>query len=192
MEKYLPRIKELYSAMDAAYADVSSAYDFSCEGCGDNCCTQRFHHHTLAEYIYLSEGLSRADDELIEKILRRARVAVGTYMAEAEAGKILPVMCPVNENGLCSLYEWRPMICRMHGLPHSFTKPDGEVVTAGGCEKLNNSVGGISARVDRTPFYSRLAEIEKGLRTELNFRGRYAKTTAEMLMDIAAAMENEG
>ena len=191
MEKYLSRIKDLYSKMDRAYEEVASKYNFSCRGCGENCCTQRFHHHTLAEYLYLSEGLKRAEYELIGRILTRARIVVGSCMKEAEIGGVLPLMCPVNEGGLCALYEWRPMICRMHGLPHSFRKPDGERVYAGGCNMLSAQSKNPSEklRVDRTPFYGELAEIEKELRLKLGYRGRYKKTTAEMLMDIASEME---
>ena len=49
MLKYLPmtdfseRMRKLYDEMQAAYSDVAGHYDnFSCEGCTDNCCTQRF------------------------------------------------------------------------------------------------------------------------------------------------------
>lgn len=188
-------MRKLYADIDSAYSAIASAYEFDCRGCSDNCCNQRFHHHTLAEYFYLTEGLSRVNDELAERILRRARVAVGTYMAELQAGEILPVMCPANEEGLCTLYEWRPMICRLHGLPHRFTKPSGETVEAGGCgmffKQAKNPNLLYAPRLDRTDFYRRLADIEIEIRRELNYRKRYSKTTAEMLLDIeTAALSN--
>jgi len=178
MEKYIARIKALYEKMDKAYRDASEG--FSCEGCRDNCCTQRFYHHTISEYIYLMDGVSRADEALIGRIMMRARVAVGTYMKELEIGEILPVMCPINEEGRCTLYEWRPMICRLHGIAYSFTKPNGEIVSGGGCHRFKKD----ATTLDRTPFYQELAEIEKSLREETGFRGRYAKTTAQMLLDM--------
>jgi len=184
MEKYLARIKTLYEKMDRAYRDASGG--FSCEGCSDNCCSQTFYHHTISEYIYLMDGLSRADEVLIERIMIRARVVVGTYMKGLDIGEILPVMCPINENGKCTLYEWRPMICRLHGIAYSFTKPNGEVVSGGGCHRFKKE----GSPLDRTPFYRELAEIEKSLREEIGFRGRYAKTTAQMLLDMTLEGES--
>jgi cell division protein YceG involved in septum cleavage len=36
------------------------------------------------------------------------------------------LMCPLNEEGRCSLYLHRLMICRMHGVPSSLTFPNGQ------------------------------------------------------------------
>jgi len=189
---FLSRMKAVYDAMDAAYSAVARNYGFDCAGCEDNCCTQRFYHHTLAEYYYLYEGLRTADPELARKILVKARVVVDSYRHELHAGSVLPLMCPVNFDGLCRLYEHRPMICRMHGLPHRFFKPDGTEERGGGCARFEAGFGKKSPAggfVDRTILYTSLAAIERDIRERTLFRGRYRKTTAEMLLDMLAGDE---
>jgi Fe-S-cluster containining protein len=186
MDDFLERMRTLYERMSAAYDTVASRYGLSCEGCAENCCTQRFHHHTLAEYYYLREGVMEADPDLVRQMLMRAHVVVDSYRREMEAGEMLPLMCPANFTGKCTLYEHRPMICRLHGLPHRFVKPDGAEVTGGGCHRFESECGGPEERVDRTPFYTELAHIERDLRVALKRRGRYRRTTAEMLLDMMA------
>jgi hypothetical protein len=39
-------------------------------------------------------------------------------------------------------------------------------------------------RINRTPFYLEIAQIEREIREKLNFTGRYKKTTAEMVLSI--------
>lgn len=191
MENILNRLKDLYEAMDTAYNDLAAHYGFSCKGCTDNCCSQRFYHYTLAEHYYLFEGIKKIDDEFLEKILRRAKIVTDTYYKEIEMGEILRMQCPLNFDGLCSLYEYRPMICRLHGLPHSFKRPDGEIILGTGCQRFQDEINKEEARLDRTPFYRELAEIEKDLRLTLKRYERYKKTTAQMLMDMAEASVKE-
>lgn len=187
----LGRVEQLYARMNEAYSGVADRYGFDCTGCEDNCCTQRFHHHTLAEYFYLLEGLRKADRELAGKILQRAREVVEAYGEEGPEGRTLPLMCPVNFDGLCRLYMHRPMICRLHGLPHLFRRPDGVTVQGGGCQRFE-ALHRASVRIDRTGFYTELASIEKELRARLGFEGRYRKTTAQMLLDMAESLQTEG
>jgi Fe-S-cluster containining protein len=187
----LGRVEQLYARMNEAYSGVADGYGFDCTGCEDNCCTQRFHHHTLAEYFYLLEGLRKADRELAGKIIQRAREVVEAYGEEGHKGRTLPLMCPVNFDGLCHLYSHRPMICRLHGLPHLFRRPDGVTVQGGGCQRFE-ALHRASIRMDRTVFYTELASIEKDLRVRLGFTGRYKKTTAQMLLDMDESLRMEG
>lgn len=182
LKPFLDSLKALYASMDGAYGEVSAHYGFDCGGCVDNCCTQRFYHYTLAEHIYLIEGLKKTDSAHSAVIVSRAKEVVGRYKEELALGKILPLMCPVNFYGLCSLYEHRPMICRLHGLPHEFTAPDGAKRQSGGCLRFDG-LEEIGKRLDRTPFYAELAGIEKRLRAETGFSGRIKKTTAELLLE---------
>jgi len=177
----------LLDEMQAAYDEVAAHYDkFSCMGCTDNCCTQRFFHHTLAEYRYLKEGLMEAlktDPDLVRRMLVKARVVTDTYIKEAGTGEILPLMCPVNFEGLCRLYRHRPMICRLHGLPHRFKKPDGSQERGTGCARFEGAHK-TDWTVNRSKLYTGLAAIEAEVRRTSGFRGRYSLTTAEMLMEM--------
>jgi Fe-S-cluster containining protein len=189
--EFFGRMETLYARMSRAYAEAASRYGFGCTGCKDNCCTQRFHHHTLAEFFYLLEGLRKADRALALEVLRRAGEAAGAYREEALEGRIMPIMCPANFDGLCSLYGHRPMICRLHGLPHLFRRPDGLTAEGGGCHRFV-LLHRATERLDRTEFYTELASIEKGLRVRMGFAGRYSKSTAQMLLDMAEYLDKEG
>ncbi len=188
----MEKLEGLYAQMDAEYGRLSRLYGLSCEGCDDNCCTQRFNHHTFAEYLFLLEGLKAADPELRDAILIRARVVVESYAHELQAGEIFKLMCPVNFNGSCALYKWRPMICRLHGLPHYFIMPDGARKAGGGCHRINAVEKATPHQgMDRTPFYTALAQIEKDVRERLGYRERFRKTTAQMLMDMSMEVDME-
>ena len=188
-EEALKKIASLYSAMDAAYDEVAGRYNVSCGDCDDNCCTQRFYHYTLAEYLYLLEGVKQLPAGKRDLIFRRAKVVTESYAHEMAAGEVFKLMCPANFEGLCSLYEWRPMICRLHGVPHHFRMPDGTDRTGGGCHRIGE---GALPGMDRTPFYRTLAEIEKELREGLNYRQCIKKTTAQMLFDMAFELDIDG
>lgn len=160
------RIADLYARMEIAYDRVAKALSFSCEGCPSNCCDSFFQHHTYIEWAYLWEGLNTLPEDRRKLLLQRA----ATYVAESEAllakGERPALMCPLNENGRCSLYSYRLMICRMHGVPSEFTRPDGRKMSFPGCFRCQELVGHTTNPphvVDRTKLYRELAELETTL-----------------------------
>ncbi len=171
MEGFFQRLKDLYDRMDRAYQAVADRYAFDCLGCDDNCCSQKFHHHTYIEEYYLVEGLKKADPELKEQIGKRLR--------DYKGGGTAPP-CPVNFEGLCSLHEWRPMICRLHGMPYVMRMPDGALVTGDGCGRFQGLYKP-EIKLERTPFYAELAMLEREFRQKSGITAPYKKTTAEML-----------
>ncbi len=72
------------------------------------------------------------------------------------------IMCPLNEDGLCQLYEYRLMICRMHGVPNSFVRPDGQKMSFPGCFRCQELYSDLETVpvLDRTHFYRDLASLE--------------------------------
>ncbi|MBI4822641.1 MAG: YkgJ family cysteine cluster protein [Nitrospirae bacterium] len=175
--------------MDRAYEQVASHYGFSCKDCISNCCAQRFHHHTLTEYYGLLDAIKKEDPALREKILSRANAVLDSYHKDSDTGTTSNLMCPANFDGLCSLYESRPMICRLHGMPYVFRRPDGMLIEGGGCSRFQSQMKGLDVRIDRTPHYRALAELEKELRASLGIEDRYKKTTSEMLVDMVNQLE---
>ena len=124
--EFARQVAELYQDMEAAYDQTAKAFDFSCSGCPDNCCDSYFLHHTFTEWAYLWHGLKSLDSNQLHDISQRA----AEYLVESEAalvqGKRPLIMCPLNRDGLCALYPYRLMICRLHGIPATFTRPDGK------------------------------------------------------------------
>ena len=127
------QVEALYRDMEAAYDNVAGKLGFSCASCPDNCCDSYFLHYTYTEWAYLWQGLRMVDESLLHKITdRAARYVIGSEAAMA-AGKRPMLMCPLNAEGLCSLYSHRLMICRLHGVPSTFTRPDGQQLDFPGC-----------------------------------------------------------
>ena len=175
------RLHALYAEMDRAYHRVSAAYGFTCNGCADNCCWSRFHHHTLVEYLDLQAGLAQLPPRVHAGVTARARQAV-----QAPPDRRTP--CPLLEDARCLLYGHRPMICRLHGIPHRLVRPDGKVLEGDGCAAFHARCGPAVQRLDRTPFYRQLAALETELRAKTGFSGRLHLTVAGMI----AAMAPEG
>lgn len=189
LDALVGRLQTIYEDMNSAYARVAEHYGCSCEGCDGNCCTSYFHHHTLAESLYLVRGLKTLIEERRKKIQDRAYRFVKERKSLEGKGEGINLMCPANESGLCSLYDFRPMICRLHGLPFSYRRPDFVVIKGEGCPKLAPPGGNGSVRteLDRTPLYRDMAMLEQKLRLETGFSGRIKVTIADILISNWAA-----
>jgi Fe-S-cluster containining protein len=177
------RLLRLLEDMDAAYASTAAANGFICKGCEHSCCRTRFHHHTLLEFLYLREGLHRLPVGVQERILTDARFVVAQQQAAA-TGTTSQTMCPLNAEGQCLLYEWRPMICRLHGVPHELHAPNRPVQRGSGCETFyrESSCPEDPRRLDRTPIYAALARLEIECRQALGWRQKIRMTIAEILL----------
>jgi len=179
---YLAAVAETYALMDAAYDEVARHFGFRCSGCEDNCCRTRFYHHTLSEACTLFDGYAALSPAVAAAVAQGAR-AVVEAMARADAdGTVFDAMCPVNDAGRCLLYAHRPMICRLHGLPNAVTRPDGASQRGPGCDAFHQRHGaGEAPRLDRTPHYSRMAQLERQLRRAVGWESRLKLTVADMI-----------
>jgi hypothetical protein len=179
------KIAVLYARMEQAYDIVAQQLDFSCAGCTDNCCDSYFLHHTYVEWAYLWEGLSALPGERRRLLLERA-AAYAAACHETLAREERPqVMCPLNEEGRCSLYHHRLMICRLHGVPSSLTFPNGRAEKFPGCFRCQEIVAGRVAvpAVERAPLLRELAALERELLGEQQtIMPRVKKTIADMIL----------
>ena len=93
------------------------------------------------------------------------------------------LVCVLNEGGLCSLYEFRPMICRLAGIAHTFIRPDGRSISGAGCLIFERDVRPLypTASIDRTPLYREMAELETETLTLLRRSRPKPCTVAEIL-----------
>jgi Fe-S-cluster containining protein len=180
------KLADLYARMEKEYDQVAGELSFTCEGCPDNCCDSFFLHHTLIEWAYLWQGLQELTPDRLEEIRGRARKYLADCTGSLAAGERPQVMCPLNDKGLCSLYRHRLMICRMHGVPSSFTLPDGRKQEFPGCFRCQELTKNREStpEVDRTGLYRELAELERQLLSSLKVQQPRTKMTiAEMIVN---------
>lgn len=181
--RHLIRLEQLYASMDRSYNNIADHYGFACNGCEDNCCLTLFHHHTHLEFFYLSKGFRALDRQRQVAIAEKAEAVCSAVRAAAKNGPPLRQMCPLNFDNHCSLYAFRPMICRLHGIPSELHRPDGNTTRALGCASFMDRCGQLAyVPFDRTPFYIDLAGIEQALRRDMPGAGKIKMTVAEMIL----------
>jgi hypothetical protein len=172
----------LYQKMDLAYNQVAACYDFHCTGCTDNCCTSLFFHHTFIEKAFVIQGFSQMEKAIQKQIQDKAADYVNRTFSTPGTHRSLKRMCPLNREGKCVLYFYRPMICRLHGLPHELHPPGRQKIRGSGCD-----AGSFDAKTyipfDRTPFYVEMAAIEQQFKDRHSKTGRPRQTIAQILID---------
>lgn len=187
---YMDRIRDLFRDMDGTYDRVAGVYRFNCNGCPDNCCKTRFYHHTLIETLYVGEGYRRLNPQKRRAVARRSGEVRKQWIDADRAGKRISLWCPLNWDGRCEIYPFRPMICRLHGIPHELDRPDRAIQYGPGCERFSEQCRGHRyVSFDRTPFYYRLAALDRTLRSAIEFRDKLRLTIADMIPWFEAGPE---
>lgn len=177
LRPFLDRLRSLFGEMDRAWDQAAGAAGFACEGCADNCCRTRFYHHTWGEFLLLREAFRALPASEKAAAQRRAEAVVRAQRADERA------MCPLNRGGRCQVYDGRPMICRLHGIPSAFRRPDGNAVQSPGCGDYHRKISESKAvPMDRTRHYQELARLEGELKSALGQRERIRMTVAEMVL----------
>ena len=182
--EFLEQVAGLYRDMEDAYDRNAKQLDFSCIGCPDNCCDSFFLHHTYTEWAYLWHGLNKLEKKLLKSITEKASdyvVESEAFLARAERPMI---MCPLNAEGLCTLYSYRMMICRLHGVPATFRRPDGKQQKFPGCFRCQEITASKKVEpMDRTEFFRRLVNLEiKLLGSRRMTAPRVKLTIAQMIV----------
>ncbi len=159
----IPRLEELYRQMDAAYGAIANDVGFSCEGCdGVKCCTVDVTLHTFVEMFYLRRGFNSLETSRQLEILGRSREIVRAKDEDPFGDAYRNAVCTLNFDGMCSLYEHRPMICRLAGIPHFMSRPDGKILENVGCVRYMRDIlpKRSDLKLDRSEFYRSMARIE--------------------------------
>lgn len=172
---------DTYRQMDRQWDTIAQKYQFKCNGCEDNCCQSLFFHFTHVEKDYLIHGFKQLATDMQTESLKRARHYLNTTFTPDIPPQSKKIMCPVNESGQCLLYQYRPMICRLHGLPHELHRPGSAPVKGPGCYAGNFQEQPYFP-FDRTPFYRMMAQIEMEYQTETGKAGKIKQTIAQMLL----------
>ncbi len=180
---FFDRLQCIFAAMDRQYTEAAKHYGFHCNGCEDNCCRTRFYHHTYLEYLYIHAGLNKLGHQRQREIQSRAAVVCRETAKADEKAMSVRLMCPLNFDGRCTLYTYRPLICRLHGIPHELRKPGQNVIRGPGCGMFDLRCSDKSyLKFDRTPFYFEMAKLENELKQAVGLSGRVKMTIAEMII----------
>ena len=182
-------LAQVYSSMVEGYDTVAAEIGLSCQGCPDNCCDSYFLHHTYAEWAYLWEGLQELPEEKLAAIIERAKQYVKESRKKLLRKERPQIMCPLIDEGLCGLYKHRLLVCRMHGIPATMTRPDGQSMRFPGCfrcqeivEKKYNQEEDAPA-MDRTALFQQMVAVEtKLLGDKRHLFPRVKLTIAEMIV----------
>lgn len=188
---FLDDLGRLYEEMDREYDRVAAHYGFKCTGCTDNCCFTRFYHYTFLEYLYLRKGFAGLPEPIKAEVRNRAEKYVKAIEKSESVKEDQPfcMMCPLNESGLCILYSRRPMICRLHGLPHELDPPGRQkMIFERGCHEFAEKCGHLPYfPFGRTRFYIRMSELETEVKKNLGIYKKPKKTVAHMLVSDEVA-----
>jgi Fe-S-cluster containining protein len=180
---YVKEFKKITRLIDETYTRTAAANEFICNGCREGCCETLFYHHTHLEFYLLCEGLQTLPYNRYDNIVQLAAEVCRKADGVDDLKTSHRIMCPLNLKGRCCLYPFRPMICRMHGIAHELKRPDGTRIIGEGChlfEKVCENRSPI--RLNRTPFYYKVAELEKRLRKATGLQSKTKMTIAEMIL----------
>ena len=189
-------ISEIYQALQEDYEKIADQIPLTCRDCPDNCCDSYFLHHTYSEWAFLWEGLRQLDNETLDRVTERAKEYVRKSSDVLAARQRPQIMCPLNEEGLCVLYQHRMLVCRMHGIPATLTRPDGQSMRFPGCFRCQEIVDENyteetdAPAMDRTLLFRRLAALETRLMGERrHLYPRVKKTIADMIVERPPAID---
>lgn len=179
----------LYQGLQADYERVASSIPLTCTDCPDNCCDSWFFHHTYSEWAYLWQGLRQLDAQTLARLTVRAEDYLRQSQEQLAAGQRPKIICPLNEQGRCRLYEHRLLVCRMHGIPATLTRPDGQSLRFPGCFRCQQIVEeryrlpAEAPAMNRTQLFSRMAALESRLTGgNRQLYPKIKKTLAELIV----------
>jgi len=199
---YFKKYEELVAVAEEAFNRVKKEHPecVKCElGCAD-CCHALF-DLTLIEALYVNHKFMAAHEGgQREAMLERAnRADRQTYKIKKRAGKMMKegstdeeilekiasesVRCALlNDKNLCDLYDFRPITCRLYGVP---TAIGGKAHTCG-LSAFSPGESYPTANLDR--IQSALTALSNALVADL--KSKYA-TLGEMLMPLSMALLTE-
>jgi hypothetical protein len=107
------RYEELVERVEAFARNIRQRYStqVTCHAGCDACCYQQFTIFPV-EAWHLAQAVARLNAETRQRLRQRLEAPEDPFKLIAPARP-----CVLLENGRCSVYEGRPLICRMQGFP---------------------------------------------------------------------------
>jgi Fe-S-cluster containining protein len=196
---YFEKYEALVATAEAAFERVKQAYAdcVKCEqGCAD-CCHALF-DLTFIEALYIQYKFSerfkgKHKVELLEKanradrrIYKLKRQAFRDFQSGKNEGEILVAMaferlrCPLlNAKDLCDLYEYRPITCRLYGIPTAIGS------TGHTCGKSGFNQGEKYPTIHLDAVHSRLQQISAELLRDIKSKNI---KLADLLIPLSSAI----
>jgi len=185
LSAYFDRLRQIFADMDHKYNAAAAHYGFKCNGCEDNCCLTHFYHHTYLEFLFIREGFGKLRRQRQDELKVKAEAFCCQAAQANKNATTVRLMCPLNDAERCLLYSYRPMICRLHGIPHELQKPGHATIYGPGCGAFDRQCSGRPYyKFDRTPFYFEMARLENELKQAVGLTDRIKLTIAEMIIRI--------
>lgn len=132
--QYFARLEGILAGCDQLFREMKERYpkELRCQKGCDDCC-----HHgldlSLLEALYLNDAFHRASRGLRRDLQRNTARAeaklkaldlkrngvidINQYEAQIATLDTLRVTCPLLIDGACALYQHRPAMCRIFGIP---------------------------------------------------------------------------
>ncbi|NDV24563.1 YkgJ family cysteine cluster protein [Desulfovibrio sp. JC022] len=196
------KYEDLVAEVDKTFNKISEQTEdgIKCaKGCSD-CCHALF-DLTLVEAIYINRkfneiysGMERSEimheadvsDRHIHKIKRRAFKASQSGASTTEILKevsLARVKCPLlKESNLCALYDFRPLTCRIYGVPMNI---GGQ---AHSCQKSGFTPGKAYPTINMDTLQSKLMQLSEELAASINSS---LKELPEVLVPVSMALVTE-
>lgn len=123
MSQAYEQYQHLQARVDAFGQSIRQRYptQITCHAGCDGCCYQQFTVFPV-EAHHLAHAVTALTPQARQRLLARLQRHAPWRIIDTAAP------CVLLEHGCCSLYEARPLICRIHGFPISSTmieRPDG-------------------------------------------------------------------
>ena len=114
LEDYYLYLEKVTAKIDSFFMQ-QKPYIFCKEGCS-KCCQNGEYPCSELEFSFLLLGFAMLENETKNKIIEKTKLL--KELNAKNPNKIFKCECPFLINNKCSVYKFRPIICRTFGLPY--------------------------------------------------------------------------
>lgn len=190
-EELFPQYEVLAGKADILFKTVYEKYPDSvrCRIRCCDCCNAIFGLFPI-EAAYINYHFFRLDRKVRRDALRRAEKAEGEILKAKDSLKVFDedpkmkvygigkqrVRCPLlSDKEECVLYEYRPVICRIYGVPYSLHKGKKELAYVCGMSRFEAEASYPTVKLDN--LYQKLVTLSVEMLEEAGFLNPAAKAT---------------